>query len=136
MRIRTPRERWFTFENDPDNGKILIRQLTPGERQDIFDQAIKQEIIYKPGKSGESEPMVRQRNDMKLDRELTFKSAIIDWKNFYDEKGKPIKCTNGNIIKAIRSIDGLSETVKGFMADLDGILAKEDEDQEKNLPNT
>ena len=132
MRIRTPRERWFRFDDDPDGGSILIRQLTPGDRQDIFDETIKQEIVYRPSKSGDDEPVVRQSNDLKRDRELTFTRAIIDWKEFYDENGNTLECNEENIMKAVRSIDGFSAAVKRFMADLDKILEAEDKDQEKN----
>jgi hypothetical protein len=38
MRITKITERWFDVPNDPDNARLKIKHLSPGEIQDIFDK--------------------------------------------------------------------------------------------------
>jgi hypothetical protein len=110
--------------------------MTPGDRQDIFDASMEQEVVYQPGKDGSSEPVMRQKNNLTLDRELTCQRAVVDWENHFDRDGNPMECTPENIVRAIREIDGWVTAVKIFMAELDDILEKEDKAQEKNLSTT
>ena len=131
MRIRKPTERWFEVPGDPDGASIKIKALSPGERFAIYDKAFKQTITYT-----DSGPKVRQDTDTGLDRIETAKAVIVDWKQMYDEKGKLLSCTPGNIVRVVNGIDGFMVFIRDCMKRLDYDLEAEKKDQEKNLPTT
>lgn len=136
MKITKVTERWFPCPDDPDNGKILIKSLSPGERQDIFDKTMPQKVEYEADDDGNLIPSFSMDSDRALERDLTLKACVVDWESFYDEDGEPLECTPKNIIRARREIEGFFEFVSGCRAKLDSDIAKELEDQEKNLPNS
>ena len=86
MRITKPKERWFPCPDDPDKGKILIRQLSPGERQEIFDKTMPTKTEYEDDGKGTGDliPVFSMEQDRTADRELTLKACIVDWENFFD----------------------------------------------------
>ena len=135
MRITKITERWFDVPNDPDNARLKIKHLSPGEIQDIFDKVFVQKIDYKKGKGKKAklEPIFSQKTDKKLDRELTLTMAVVDWENFFDKKDNPLNCTPENIVRASREIEGFNELVSEFRETLAEDIAKEKEDQVKNL---
>ena len=133
MRITKPKDRWFPCLDDPDNGKVLIRHLSPGEVQDIFDKTMPQKIEYE--KEDDSEdliPAISIEPDRTADRELTLKACIVDWENFFDEKGEALECTHENIVRACREIEGFSIFVAQCRKRLEKDIKSEQEDQEKN----
>ena len=132
MRIRRSTERWFKCDGDPDEGSILIKDLTPGELQDIIDEAMPKSYEYDSDEKGTLTPRLSVKMDNTLQRELTFKTCILDWKNFYDEDDAPMECTPENIIRASRKIAGFNEFIIDCQDTLTRDIAKEKQGQEKN----
>ena len=135
MRILKENTRWFDVPNDPDKGRVKIKHLSPEELADINDQSFKKKINYKANK-GKKEgftPDIDIKEDPKTYRELPVKLAVIDWENFFDKDDKPMDCTPENIERAIRQIDGFTTLVNDAREQLAKDIAKEKEDQLKNL---
>lgn len=154
MRITKPTERWFPCPDDPDGGKILIRQLLPGERQDIFDDTMPTKTEYekvkdkKGNETGDLVPVFTMEQNRAADRELTLKACVVNWENFFDENGESLECTHENIIRASREMQWLSsandpkkgKVLMGFSdfvamcrTQLDKDVKTDREGQEKNL---
>ena len=134
MRISKITDRWFDIPNDPDNGRIKIHHLTPGELTDISDKAYTQDVVYKPvsGGKGKVEPIITQDVNSALNRELTLTTAIVGWENFFDRDDNPMDCTPDNIMRCSREIDGFDDLVKEFRDKLAEDIAAEKEEQRKN----
>lgn len=132
MRIVKTQERWFEITDDADKARVKIKQLTPGETQDILDVSFVQEVNYTKKTDGSMEPNFSMKTDKKQDRELTLTKSICDWENFFDEKGKKLDCNNKNIMKCARNVEGFIEMIFGFRAKLAEDLTKEKEAQVKN----
>ena len=132
MRIRKPIERWFPAPEDPDKAEVKIRHLTPGERQDISDQILSQDISYEQDAEGKLKPIMKSRTDSKADREKKLIARLVDWKNMFDEDGQPMECTPENIIKASRKIEGFLDFVLERAKILEDDIIAEAKIQEKN----
>jgi hypothetical protein len=136
MRIKKQEERWFEIPDDPDEGSILIKNLSPGDIADIMDSVFSQTISYPVNAEGVSQPEFKQETDKRKDREMTLTASVIGWKKFYDKNGKELKCTPENVIRASREIEGFNNLVEVFRnrlsADLMAEVEKEDKDLEKN----
>lgn len=133
MRIRKQVERWFDIPDDPDEGQILVKHLSPGEISDIMDEVFTQTIVYKTDGDQEPQPEFTQETDRRKDREKTLTAAVLDWKNFYDENGKDLKCTPDNVIRASREIEGFDALVTDFRKRLADDILKESAAEEKEL---
>lgn len=138
MRITKITDRWFDVPNDPDNGRIKIHHISPGELSDITDKAFSQDVIYKPvaGQEGKIEPVITQKSDQKLNRKLLLTTAVVAWENFYDRDDNPMECTPDNIMRCSREIDGFDDLIKEFRDRLAADIAKEKENQQKNLQSS
>jgi len=132
MRIRKQTSRWFECVDDPDEGRISIRHIEPGERQDIIDKTMPQRIDYEENDDGDMIPVFSTKQDRKLDRELTMMACVEAWENFFDESGNQLECTHENILRAVSSIEGLFEFVAKCREILTAEIKKEQEVQEKN----
>ena len=132
MRIRRSTERWFKCEGDPDEGSVLIKDLIPGEIQDIVDKAMPRSYEYESDEKGNQIPKLTVKMDNTLQRELTFIACILDWKNFFDAEGTTLGCTPENIIRASRKIAGFNEFVIDCQNTLTKDIAEEKKGQEKN----
>lgn len=132
MRISKPKERWFPVPEDPDNARVKIRQISPGERNKIIDKAFSQEIDYVTDDSGNMVPKVHHVTNRQVDREETVKACVVDWESFFDEKGNVLKCTLENVVRALNEIDGFFEHVSECRKKMSEDIAHEDEEQEKN----
>ena len=136
MRIKRTVERWFPCEGDPDEGSVLIRHLSPGEVQDIYDETMPQNISYEPDEKGNMVPIFKTDMDRRVQREKTMTACIKDWKNFYGLEDETLECNEGNIIRASREIEGFNQ----FIDDCRNVLTKDIEEekelQEKNLSST
>ena len=132
MRITKPKERWFDVPDDEDNGKVLVRQIPPGERHKILDKAFQQKIEYRPGEDGKLSPVMNQTTDRKFDREQTVLKSVLDWENFFDLDGTKLSCNPENVLKAICDIEGFVEFVNECREKLEGDLVKEELVLEKN----
>jgi len=133
MRISKVTTRKFFVPDDPDKAWVEIKQPLPGETQDIFDKVFVQKIEYKKGKKGKMEPKFSQETDKKLDREMTLKTVITGWGEFYDRDGEKMECTPENIIKASRKIEGFNEFVNESRETMAEDLKTEKENQKKTL---
>lgn len=134
MRIKKVAERWFPCVDDPDEGSVKIKHLSPGEVQDIYDETMPQNIKYEPDGEGNMIPVFNTEMNRKDQREKTMTAAIVDWKNHFDEGGNLLECTPENIIRASREIEGYSQFIDGCRNILGKDIEKEKEMQEKNLP--
>ena len=133
MRIKKQEERWFEIPGDEDKAQILIKHLNPGEIADIMDGVFKQTIVYKTDGDGDAQPEFTQSTDKKKDREQTLTSSVKDWKKFYDQAGKVLKCTPKNIIRASREIEGFDDLVTEFRRRLAADIAQEQAEETKDL---
>jgi hypothetical protein len=133
MRIKKQAERWFDIPNDPDEGQILIKHLSPGEITDIMDEVFTQTIVYKADGDQEPQPEFIQETDKRKDREQTLVSSVVNWKKFFDQNEKPLKCTPENVIRASREIEGFNSLVTGFRERLAADIQKEAVKEEKKL---
>jgi hypothetical protein len=135
MRILKEDCRWFDVPNDPDNGRVKIKHLTPAELSEINDKSFQKKINYKSGKGKKEgyEPEVDITENPKVFRELPIKMAVVAWENFFDKNDKPMECTPENIERAIRQIDGFVIMVVNAKAKLADDIAQEKKDQLKNL---
>ncbi len=127
MRIRRPMERWFPVEGDPDNARIKIRHLLPGDIREIKNEVLTHEIEYIDKRA-----VIRQTSDMRADRERLLQKRVVSWENFFDADGSPVDCTPENIIRASNEIDGFDELVDECAKKLAEDIASESKDQEKN----
>ena len=131
MRISKQEERWFPVPDDPDEASVLIKHLSPGEIQDIVDDVMVQEIEYPLDDKGDrANPVVRQKNNRRKDREKTILACVKGWKGFFDGD-KEMECTKENILRAIREIDGFSEFVAVCRTQLAADIADERVAQKK-----
>lgn len=127
-RITKITERWFDWETDPDKGRVKIKNLSPGELDEINDESFSQDISYKSGKGKKIEPVIKSNNNQKAFRELPIQKAVVGWENFYEEDGETImECNPENVLRAIRQIEGF----KDFVSDCRVILAKEIAEEKK-----
>jgi len=136
MRISKAEERWFEIPGDPDGGRLKIRHLLPGERAEVWEKAFPQGVQYRPDEKGKMAPEFNMKPDRKYDREETAKRAVKDWENFFDADGKALECTPENVVRAVNEIEGFTLLVNTFREQLSEDIAKEREDQEKNLSNS
>lgn len=132
MRITKPRERWFNVPDDEDKGKVLIRQIPPGDRYKIMDKAFQQTIEYQQGEDGKLAPIMNQKTDRKFDREQTVLKSVLDWDNFFDQDGTKLFFNSENVLRAIQEIEGFVEFVNECREKLDEDLINEELELEKN----
>ena len=132
MRITKPKERWFDVPEDEDKGKVLVRQISPGERHKIMDKAFQQKIEYRAGEDGKLSPVMNQITDRKFDREQTVLKAVVSWENFFDLDGTKLPCNLENVLKAINEIDGFIEFVNECREKLEEDISSEESVLEKN----
>ena len=144
-RITKPIERKFFLKDDPDEAWTMIKHLSPGETQDIFDKVFVQEVNFKKTKEKDPnetkakdkfEPEFSQKTDKGLDRELTLTSSVTGWGGFFDKDGKEMPCIHENIMQASREIDGFIEHVTESREELAKVIKEEKEAQIKNLPKS
>ena len=136
MRIKRTVERWFECENDPDEARVLIRNLSPGEIQDIYDETMPQEIKYEQDEKGNMVPNFKTDMDRKAQREKTMVACIKDWENFYGYEDELLECNDGNIIRASREIEGFNQFVDNCRNIIAKDIEQEKESQVKNLSST
>jgi hypothetical protein len=130
MRIKKQTERWFDIPNDPDEGSILIKHLSPGEISDIMDGVFKQTIRYP---EGSDLPEFTQETDKRKDREESLVARVKGWKKFYDQHGRVLVYSQENVIRASREIEGFNLLVTDFANRLAEDIAKETEQEDKDL---
>ena len=144
-RITKATERKFYLPDDRDKAWVMIKHLSPGEVQDIFDKVFTQEINYKKVKEvlpnqtkakDKFEPEFSQKTDKSLDRELTLTAAVTGWGNFYGMDSKKAECTPENIMAFSRELDGFTEFIAESREELAKQIKEEKEAQAKNLPKS
>jgi hypothetical protein len=134
-KITKPTTRRFEYPDDPYNGFVTIKHLSPGETAEISDQAFKREINYKSGKGKKDgyAPDVKLKEDLRLYTNLNIEKAVVGWGNFFDDNDEQISCTKETKEKAIDEIDGFVEFISECRETLAADIAKEKADQLKNL---
>lgn len=127
MRLNKRLEAWFDVPEDPDKGKVLVVHLNDGDKADIMQAA--SPTVMKINLQGEAtRESVYNRV---IDREMTVKKSIKDWKNFFDEDGKPIPCTDENKARFARE-DGFMAFVSDCREKLEAMATEQKKVKEKN----
>jgi len=132
MRIKRTAERWFECDDDPDEASVLIKNLSPGEVQDIYDETMPQNIEYEADEEGNMVPNFKTKMNRKLQREKTMLACIKDWKNFYGYEDEILECNEENIIRASREIEGFNQFIDKCREILSKNIESEKRGQEKN----
>ncbi len=132
MRIKKATERWFPCVDDPDGGKVLIRHLSPGERQDVSDKSMPSRIDYEADGDGNMKPIFSIEPNRTTERDLIYQKSIVGWEEFFDEDGEQLDYTQDNVLRAIREIEGFSEFIDECRRTLESDIKAEIEGQEKN----
>jgi len=132
MRVTKPRERWFNVPDDPDGAKIKIRAMTPGERQEILDNAFVQEVEYRQDESGEMRPHMKQHTDTKYDREATLKKCVVGWEGIFEADGSVFEFNEQNVVRASKEINGFVEFVNHCSKRIDQDFDDDEKELEKN----
>jgi len=127
-RITKPTRRWFEMEGDEDGARVEIKALAPGERQEVAQAALKQRLIYKPGEDMQTVQEINPSGETLAMARL----CVVGWENFFDESGKPMKCTRKNIERAVKMIEGFAVFGSQSLKKLTEDIAAEKEEQEKN----
>jgi len=135
MRIKKVQERWFPAENDPDGAEVFIKELTPGEIQDI-QECHKRKISYVTDEAGNLKPDLSFTPETSLELKLTFEKCVLDWKNFFDADGNALPFNKENLIRAMREIDGFNAWVVECRGVLTKDITEEKKGQEKNLSSS
>lgn len=128
MRIFKERTEWFDIPDDPDNGRLKIKYLNEGEQQRFVAKCRKLSFIFNETTKTSEGHMVPEETMLKEDG---VDLRIVDWKNVYDENGKPLECNKANKIK-VSDLNGFSEILKDMIEKLDKVVDKERELEEKN----
>ena len=132
MRITRPREAWFPCIDDPDGGKVLIRHLSPGERQEISEKSMPSRIDYEPDDEGNMKPIFSIEPNRSTERDMIYQKCIAEWEGFFDEDGKPLEYTHSNVLRAIGEIEGFSEFIDECRRTLESDILLDQKEQEKN----
>ena len=132
MRIKKIQERWFPAIDDPDKAEVKIKHLSPGEVQDIQDEAYDREISYVADKDGKFTPNLSFKPQTSLEMKLSFTAAVVGWKNMFDAAGNPLAFNEDNLIRAMREIEGFNEFIIECREKLASDIAEEKKAQEKN----
>ncbi len=127
MKIRKALQVWFDCPNDTDHGKILVRYLKDGDKQELYQEAAKIHVTYIDGK-----PQTTISTDQIKDRELTVCRSVVDWQNFFDDQGKPMPCTDENKKRFSRE-DGFMAFLAECRRKLEEQVEAEKRAEEKNL---
>jgi len=136
VRITRPTERWFPMVGDPDNARVLIKHLTPGDVQDISEESMPKKYEYDADEDGKLVPRMTVGMNTVLQREMTFKACIKGWENFFDEDGNVLECTPENVVRASREIEGFNEFITDCQKTLEEEIKAERTVQEKNLSDS
>ena len=84
---------WFELPDDPDGGRVLIRNLTDMDRATIMGKAMKNRFVFDPQ---EAKVVQEQGFDILVDRLETIAMAVVDWEKFFDQDAQPMDCTDEN----------------------------------------
>jgi len=130
MRIFKERSEWFDVPNDPDNTRLKVAYINEGKQQEIIAKCRKLSFVFIDGK---------QENHMVPDeimiRNEGVDTRVLDWENVYGNDGKELECNRANKIK-LACEKGFSDILRDMIEQLDKIVDKEREKEEKNLPDS
>jgi len=133
MRLTTERSVWRDIPDDPDNARVEIRHIKPGEQQDIEDNIELYRAVLRPDATGALQREVTI-NPAKGDARYAFLCAAIkNWENFLDAAGIPLACTDENKILMARERKDLGQLVGTFRTELAAVVSAEQEAERKNL---
>lgn len=86
----------------PGTGRVCLRDMTVFMRERRRNRKMKTQFVRNPGsRAMEQVECLQTAEEEAQDREDAFDYAITDFENFFDAKGKPIKCTKENKIKLL-----------------------------------
>ena len=131
MRIFKEVVEWFDLPNDPDKARIKIKYLNAGEAQEIIAKSRKLQFDI----SADEAQSAHMVPDEILLRNKTACARIVDWENFYDDKGNKLECNDRNKVWFSQQ-DGFMEILKDLTEKIDKVVEKEKEKEEKNLPSS
>lgn len=132
MRVTAKIERWFPVPDDPDGAEVLVAHVSMGELARINEEVSRSETRYQTTPDGDLVPEVVVSADAGEAGRRVLCAAVRDWKNIFDEAGKPLACTDANKMTARTRIDGFAEFVRSCRERLATDVAAEKGHLEKN----
>ena len=110
MKLQKMETAWFALKDDPDGAEFEIVHLRAGEVDDIIAKTHRQKYEMKEEPGGETSAVPVLETDRQGERELTVIAAVADWKNVFDEDGRPMACDEDNKRRLCRELseDGLT----------------------------
>lgn len=123
--IRKMTKAWFRWPDDPHGGEIEIKHLSDGEILDVSGRV--QEVSF-----GDGNPTTRIRDDKTSVRVAVALAAVTGWKNFLDEDGTDLKCTEESKKVFAFGDDEFIPTVERFREELSERVKGDQKAQEKN----
>jgi len=120
-------DKWFDVPNDPDNAKIKIKHLKPGEVEAIEQEA--NPVVLRPDGGKFSTEITIQ---VAKKSALLINAAVLDWEGFYNTKGNKIQCNSENKKKAAKEFSWLANFVAECVENLRIEVEGELEEAEKN----
>jgi hypothetical protein len=127
MILKKQTEAWFDF----DDARILIRELSPGDKMKLGDESISKRLEYRMTDE-KREPVRVIEPKPAREREAIITMAVRDWENVNDESGVAIECNNEGKIAILNGVPGFYEFVLKSLETLTADSEKAQEVAEKN----
>ena len=127
MILRKQTEAWFDFED----ARILIRELSPGEKMRLGDESMSRRLEYRMADE-KREPVRVIEPKPAREREMIITMAVRGWENVNDETGTPLECNDEGKIAILNGVSGFYEFVLKSMETLTADSEKAQEAAEKN----
>jgi len=121
--------KWFNLPQDPTGEAMVeIVHLKPGQLSEIEKKVNR--IIGKQVENGEFVTEIDVNVPLRMQEII--RAAIVNWKGFDDEMGKPMKCTDKNKLKVLGNFDWFYAQIEEFREQLADEVSADEEEVEKN----
>ena len=127
-------EVWFPLTADDEGPAVLIRDLTPGDLEDIQTACLKFNSEIKNADKQTREMVVKPNFDDRLAKQMKFERAIKGFRQLLDEDGKEMTPSAGNIKKLSRNMYGFDAWFEDRLAELATMRVSQIAEKEKNSP--
>jgi len=126
MKLIKERIETFPIPKDPGKGKLKIRYLNAGQRQELLQDV--NEVKYSVLEGKEEATVIP--NGVELRRAVVI-ARIVDWENMFDNEGKKLECTDENKI-AFSCMDGFMDILQVMINKLDKMVEADLKKERKN----
>ena len=127
MILKKQTEAWFDF----DDARVLIRELSPGDKMRLGDESIVKRLEYRMTDK-KREPIRVIEPKPAREREATVSMAVQGWENVNDESGVAIECDDDGKIAILNGVHGFYEFVLKSLETLTADSEKAQDFAEKN----